>query len=108
MKKQTVTDQMIYIVIEGHLGGSYLPERNVSELDRKTTVKDIAEAQWDDVLQVIECSPAEHACLDVTKDIALDVSEVWADRGEPLADWQLDFIERHLGIETARHFRRAA
>jgi hypothetical protein len=44
----------------------------------------------------------------VTEDIAWEVSAVWSRDGEPLSDWQQDFIEQIIGLEAARAFPRAA
>lgn len=104
----SISDQMIYIVVVAHQGGDYLPERNVSDLDRKATVKDIADGQYEGVRQVIELNPVEHTSRDVTEDIARDVMTVWANEAEPLLDWQFEFVEQHVGFQAANSFRRAA
>lgn len=105
---QIISDRTIYIVTTGHSGGAYLPERNVADLDRATTVNDIADRQYDDVLQVLECDLVERLCSDATISIAWEVSEIWADRGEPLSDWQEDFLERTIGLDAALAFPRVA
>lgn len=74
-----ITDQMVYLVVVAHSGGDYLPEQNVAEMDRKTVVRDIAEAQYEDLIQVLECNPVEGTCRDVTNDIMNAVYELWAD-----------------------------
>lgn len=103
-----ITDQMVYIVIVKHSGGAFMPEQNVSQMDRKTVARDIADAQYDDLLQVLECNPAEGTCRDVTEDICTDAVAIWADEGEPLKDWQYEFAELHIGTAAANEFRRAA
>ena len=103
-----IKDQMIYLVVAGHKAGDYLPERNLSDLDRATTVKDITDGQYEDLIQVIELNPVEGICRDVTEDIAWKVSAIWSANGEPLSDWQQDFIEQTIGLEAARSFPRAA
>lgn len=103
-----ITDRMIYLVTVAHKGGNYLPERDVSDLDRATTVKDIATGQIEDLVQVIEVNVAEHTSRDVTEDIARDVMNVWANEAEPLADWQYQFVQQHVSVQAALSFRRAA
>lgn len=103
-----IKDQMIYLLVAADKGGAYLPERKLSDLDRATTVKDIAAGQYEDLIQVIELNPVEGTCRDVTEDIAWEVSAIWSANGEPLSDWQQDFIEQTIGLEAARSFPRAA
>ena len=103
-----IKDHMAYIVLVAHRSGEYLPEQNVSSLDRATVVKDIADGQYEDLIQVIELNPVEGTCRDVTEDIAWEVSAIWSANGEPLSDWQQDFIEQTIGLEAARSFPRAA
>ena len=97
-----IQDRMIYLVLVAHPGGAYMPERNETDLDRATTVKDIATAQLEGVTQVLECNPVEGTCRDVTEDIARDVMQVWADQAEPLAYWQRVFLESHIGVQATR------
>ena len=40
-----ISDHMIYVVLAAHRNGPYLPERNVSDLGRAQTIKDIADDQ---------------------------------------------------------------
>lgn len=103
-----IKDHMAYITIISHPDGPYVPERDVADMDRKSTVEDIACGELEDVLQVIECNPVEGTCRDVTEDIAWEVSAIWSANGEPLSDWQQDFIEQTIGLEAAGAFPRAA
>jgi len=103
-----IKDQMIYLVAAGHKDGGYLPERKLSDLDRATTVKDVADGQYEDISQIIECNPVEGTCRDVTEDIAWEVSAIWSANGEQLSGWKRDFIEQTIGLEAARAFPRAA
>jgi hypothetical protein len=106
MTKNIIQDHMVYIILCGP--GTYLPERNLADLDRATTIRDIAQAQYEGVVQVLECNPVEHICNDVTEDIMNAVCELWAEDGEPVADWQIEIIEQTRGIEAANSFARAA
>lgn len=103
-----IKDHMAYIVLVAHRSGEYLPEQSVSELDRATVIKDIADGQYEDLRQVIEFNPVEHICNDVTEEICDAVCEVWADRGCPLTDWQYAFVEFARGTAAANAFARAA
>lgn len=103
-----IKDHMAYIVLVAHRSGEYLPEQSVSELDRATVVKDIADGQYESLTQVIEINPVEGTCRDVTEDIAWEVSALWSRDGEPLSDWQRDFIEQNIGLAAARAFPEAA
>lgn len=103
-----IKDHMAYIVVCDGSDGGYLPERKVSDLDRATVVKDIADGQYEGLTQVIEINPVEGTCRDVTEDIAWEVSALWSRDGEPLSDWQRDFIEQTIGIAAARAFPEAA
>jgi hypothetical protein len=103
-----IKDQMIYLVVTADQDGASLPERKLSDLDRATTVKDIASGQYEDLIQVIECNPVEGICRDVTEDIAWEVSALWSADGEALSGWKQDFIEQTIGIEAAGTFPRAA
>lgn len=101
-------DRMIYLVTVAHQGGAYMPERDVADLDRATTVKMIAQGQFEGPTQVLECNPVEGICRDVTEDMARDVMTVWANEAEPLLDWQFDFLAQHVSVQAALSFRRAA
>lgn len=103
-----IKDRMVYLVICGHKSGPYIPERNIADMDRKSIVADIASGKIDDVLQVIEFNPIEGTSRDVTEDIAHDVMTVWADEGEPLLNWQFEFVEQFIGFRAANSFQRAA
>lgn len=103
-----IKDQMIYLVIGTDKDGAYLPEQRISDLDRATVIKDIADGQYEDLIQVIECNPVEGICRDVTEDIAWEVSAIWSANGEQLSDWQQDFIEQIIGLDAAGAFPRAA
>ncbi len=106
MTKNIIEDHMVYIILCGP--GTYLPERNLADLDRATTIRDIAQAQYEGVVQVLECNPVEGICRDCTDDIMDAVVDLWADEGEPVADWQFNIIEQTKGFEAANAFAREA
>lgn len=104
--KNIIEDHMIYFVLCGP--GTYAPERNLSDMDRATTVRDIATGQFEGVVQVLECNPVEGICRDVTEEIMNAVCELWADDGDEVKDWQFNIIEQTRGFEAANAFARAA
>lgn len=69
-----IKDRMIYVVVSARSDGAILPERNVCDLDRATTIKDIADGQFGEVDQVLELNPVEGTCRDVTGDILGEIS----------------------------------
>ncbi|MDB5726633.1 MAG: hypothetical protein JWQ16_3387 [Novosphingobium sp.] len=103
-----ITDRMIYLCSVAHQGGDYLPERDVADLDRASTIQDIAAGQIEDLVQVIEVNVGEHTSRDVTEDVAREVMNVWANEAEPLRDWQYTFVEMFISKQAADSFRRAA
>lgn len=62
-------DSMRYLVVVAHPRGDYLPERDVGDLDRATTVRHIREQQWNEVITVLEFNLAEGIICDRTEDI---------------------------------------
>jgi len=103
-----ISDRMIYLVTVAYEDGDYVSPRPLSDLDRATTIKDIASGEIEDLVQVLECNPVEGICRDVTTDIAREVMDVWANNGEPISNRQKNFIELHVSLSAARAFRRAA
>lgn len=102
-------DRQSYLILECDRAGSiWIAEREWQDMDRKTTIQDIAEGQFSDLVSVLEFNAIEGTAHDVTEDMAREVMTVWADRGEPLADTEREFLEFHLGISTANQFRLEA
>lgn len=97
----------IYVVIVAHLSGAYLPEQHVAKMSGAAVVNDIASGEFEGLAQVLECTPGG-SCVDVTEQICGLVVEEWARRGEPLADWQYEFVEFARGTAAANAFARAA
>lgn len=101
-------DQLRYLVICSDKGQLYVAERNLSDMNSKNTLKDIAAGQWTNVNSVIVFNPVEHICEDVTREVATAVMNLWANNGEPLLDWQREFVEQHISIQAANSFRQVA
>ncbi|MDB5584853.1 MAG: hypothetical protein JWR80_10029 [Bradyrhizobium sp.] len=104
-----IQDRMIYLpVVRAKNGKTIVAERDTADMDRLATIGDIADGQIEDLVQVLECNPVEGTCRDVTEDIARSVMHLWASQGEPLRDWQREFIELHISIQAANSFAREA
>lgn len=78
----------LYIVICDSSSGGLLYERNVTDLDRATVIKDIADAQYDDVRQILEFNPVAETCRDVTREITREVCDTFDDMTEESPEWQ--------------------
>lgn len=102
---QIIRDRMAYVVICDHSGGAYLPEQNVSELDRKTVVSLIASGEFDNVKQVLECNPIEGICRDCTDDVMTEAAfAIIKDTAyDDLSDWQRDFVGDYAQGALAAH-----
>jgi len=102
-------DQQLYLIFEAdRAGNSWIAERQISDMDRKTTLEDVASGQFSDLVAVIEFNPIEHGSRDVTEDFAKEVATIWALEEEPLTDTQREFLEFHIGVSFANQFAQAA
>lgn len=101
-------DKLRYLVICSDKGEHYVAERELSEMDSGTTLKDIAAGEWTNLASVLVFNPVEHVCSDVTREFATAAMDLWARNGEPLTAWQRDFVERFISVQAANSFRRAA
>jgi hypothetical protein len=99
-----MTTQPLYLVLCGRKIDEYAPERDVKDMDRAGTIKDIADGQFENLTRVLEIGSG----ADVTADLAKDVMTIWARSGEPLSYSQYQFVELHVGTRAARSFLRAA
>ncbi len=92
------------IIIAGTGPDQYIPERKLSDCDWNETVLDIARGEWKDVSSVIQTSTG----ADVLPSMARQVMTIWADREEPLTNWQRDFLEMHVSVQAANKFAMEA
>jgi hypothetical protein len=107
--KMPIKDRMSYLpIVRGSDGVDRVAERDICDLDRATTIKDIAGSQIENLVQVIEFNPVEGTSRDVSEDMAREVMTIWAHAGEPLTHFQYDFVEQFIGTRAARSFLRAA
>jgi hypothetical protein len=68
MTREALPDRMLYLVVVEHPTGLLIPETSISDMDRNTVEKDIADGQYDlgDVVAVIELNPTEGICRECT------------------------------------------
>jgi len=85
------------------IGRSWI-ERDPASMDWQSTVEDVASGEIEGMIEVREAA----TWADVTRDVALAVSTMWAHEGEPLSYEQYSFVEHQLGTRAARSFVRAA
>ena len=72
-------ERMLYLVVSGHRRGDYIAERDVSDLDHDSTVRDIRGGQLGEVVHIIEFCIAEKIVTDVTEDILREAGEACRD-----------------------------
>lgn len=101
-------DKQLYLIVCSDQGQLYVPEREVSEMDSRTTLKDIAAGEWTNLSSVLVFNPVEHICTDVTREFVTGAMNVWAASGEPLSAWQREFIELHISVQAANSFAMEA
>ncbi len=106
--RKPTLDRQLFLVVCSHKGQAYVAERDLSDMDSGTTLKQIAAGEWTNLVSVIVFNPAEHICTDVTEEFARAVQNLWANSDEPLTDWQRDFIEQHISIQAANAFATEA
>lgn len=97
-----VGDNMIYFVLCDYRSGRQWAARDPSNMDRKSTFRDIRSGELPNVVAVLECNPVENICNDVTDDVlpecfAASVAPPLS--GQDKIDWQRDH-ERALRRET--------
>ena len=92
--------EAFYFVELAHKDGNYFPEINKADTAKWQVVSDIASAQHEGVARVFKLDPAKSLCVDVSVEIAREVLfQVLDERGE-VPDWCVDFLEKHLGVQT--------
>jgi hypothetical protein len=102
-------DRMSYLIFEAdRVGNIWIAERKWSDMDRRTTLDDVASLQFENLVSVIEFNSIEGTSRDVTEDMAKDVADIWAREGEPLTELQREYLEFHLGVSFANQFAQAA
>jgi len=105
---------VLYFVIDTFQRRPFVVERDLADMNRQATVAAIAAGNYVErpkfgagrstLQSVIECDMASGVARDVTAEIAMLVSQRWSDQGEPLKDWQRDFLETHCASHVVRAF----
>ncbi len=91
---------MYLVIVKNARGDIYAPERDLSDMDRKTTVKDIADGQFgNNVFKVWEICEEGPICFDRTEDILREAGR-WEDDDAPLTGQ--DLIDRMWDAMRAR------
>lgn len=83
---------------KGSLPSTFFPEMNTGDTTRATIVADIASAQHEDIKRIIAVDLANGKCWDASREIALDVLEIFRTERDEIPDWGRPFLEEHLGI----------
>jgi hypothetical protein len=91
-----------YIVVCGLHDDPYTPERNTADTTWAGTVKDIADVQFENLLQVIELGTGR----DVTDRMVREAAEKRVHEGADYSHAFFKLIELHLGTRAARSLVR--
>lgn len=92
------------IVITKSNGIEWIMERKLSDAnDWDATVRSIAAGEWTDISMVYSTGEG----FDALPSMAKQVADIWAERDEPLADWQKDFLQDN-GVTGKRRALQAA
>ena len=96
-------DRDIYLVLDdfGDRLGWAWPETDVADTDRATVVRHLLEGQYSSPVRIVAFNPAEGWSRDVTDDIAAELAQACADRGE-MPPSLADFIADHTRPSRVR------
>jgi hypothetical protein len=86
MPRHTQSNERTLYFVECDFGkaGLAFVERSPADMDRKTTVADIAANQWSaDVVKVLAVTPGDFSAEDVTEEILADAGLVSAEHDNP-------------------------
>lgn len=95
-----------FLILGGEAISPWVCADEPFKLDRFNAIKWIAGGEFKGVSKIVAFDLANGTCRDATEELARDVMTRWAHEGEPLADWQYDFVEQHVGVNAARTFAR--
>jgi len=90
-------DRNIYLVLDdyGPLGRVWR-ETNQAEADRATLINDLLDGQFSSPARIVAFNTAEGWSRDVTEDIASELRQHFAERGEIPSSLK-EFLEEHHG-----------
>jgi hypothetical protein len=96
-------DRDIYLVLDdfGDRLGWAWPETDVAHTDRATLVRHLLEGQYSSPIRIVAFNTAEGWSRDVTDDIAAELAQACADRGE-MPPSLADFIADHTRPSRVR------
>jgi hypothetical protein len=96
------TDEDTYLVLDdfGRLGCAWR-ETDVESANRETLVRHLLKGEYNNPLRVVVFNIAEGWCRDVTRDIAAELAQACADRGET-PSCIADFIADHTRPSRVR------
>ena len=90
-------DVDVYVVLDdfGKLGRAY---REVDEehTDRETVIRNLIDGQYNNPVRMVCFNTAEGWARDVTEDIAREIQDRTARKGEPISPGLRDFIDWQL------------
>jgi hypothetical protein len=89
--------QGVYLVLDnfgGAFGGLAWPETDVSHTDRATLIRHLLEGQYSSPIRIVAFNTAEGWSRDVSDEIAAELAQACADRGE-MPPSIADFIAEH-------------
>jgi len=99
------TDREIYIVLDDFgLSAQVWRETNDAQAGRETLIHDLLEGQYEDPIRIVAFNTAQGWSRDVTKDIANELQEICAERGE-VPGSIADFIREHASRRIGRQLR---
>jgi hypothetical protein len=90
-----------YLVLDdfgGHLGRAWR-ETDEAEADRATLVRDLLDGQYANPARIVAFNMAEGWSCDASEDIAGELAEACAERGEVPASIE-DFLQRHQSTKS--------
>jgi hypothetical protein len=93
-------------IIHSRRYGEYLPELPLEASTRAAVIADIASGQHDGVSRVMAFDLPEGTAWDASEEIAEEVLDRVLDRCGEIPGWCIDFIEKHVGVNTAKRAER--
>jgi hypothetical protein len=98
-------DREIYIVLDDFgLSAQVWRETNDAEADRATLIRDLLDGQYEAPIRIVAFNTAQGWSRDVTRDIASELQEICAERGETPGSIG-EFIREHASRRVGRQLR---
>lgn len=93
-------DTDVYVVLDdiGHLGRAYR-EVDENEADRSTVIRNLLGGQYNNPVRIVCFNTARGTSRDATAEIAREMEEQAAQKGEELSPGLREFIEYELNRE---------